>query len=78
MVPARSERLTVEARFGWSAGCSGIGGLVAASRPHAPVGRCECLVLDLSRNLSLRYCSTTCANRNAVAAYRARGRNASA
>jgi len=37
-------------------------------------GRCECLVLDLSRNRSRRYCSTTCANRNAVAAYRARGR----
>jgi predicted RNA-binding Zn ribbon-like protein len=36
--------------------------------------RCECLVLDLSRNRSKRYCDTTCANRNAVAAYRARGR----
>jgi predicted RNA-binding Zn ribbon-like protein len=36
--------------------------------------RCECLVLDLSRNRSRRYCSTTCANRNAVAAYRARNR----
>lgn len=34
--------------------------------------RCEGLVLDLSRNRSRRYCSTTCANRNAVAAYRAR------
>ena len=34
--------------------------------------RCECLVLDLSRNRSRRYCDTTCANRNAVAAYRAR------
>jgi predicted RNA-binding Zn ribbon-like protein len=38
--------------------------------------RCEGLVLDLSRNRSRRYCSTTCANRNAVAAYRARGRQA--
>src|SRR4051812_29004264 len=37
--------------------------------------RCEGLVLDLSRNRSRRYCSTTCANRNAVAAYRARGRS---
>jgi predicted RNA-binding Zn ribbon-like protein len=36
--------------------------------------RCQGLVLDLSRNRSRRYCSTTCANRNAVAAYRARGR----
>jgi predicted RNA-binding Zn ribbon-like protein len=36
--------------------------------------RCEGLVLDLSRNRSRRYCSTTCANRNAVAAYRARTR----
>jgi predicted RNA-binding Zn ribbon-like protein len=36
--------------------------------------RCEGLVLDLSRNRSRRFCSTTCANRNAVAAYRARGR----
>ncbi|WP_158843860.1 CGNR zinc finger domain-containing protein [Saccharothrix deserti] len=33
---------------------------------------CEGLVLDLSRNRSRRYCSTTCGNRNAVAAYRAR------
>ena len=39
--------------------------------------RCEGLVLDLSRNRSRRYCSTTCANRNAVAAYRARGRSRS-
>ena len=35
-------------------------------------GDCEALALDLSRNRSKRYCSTTCANRNAVAAYRAR------
>ncbi len=33
---------------------------------------CEGVVLDLSRNRSRRYCSTACANRNAVAAYRAR------
>lgn len=33
---------------------------------------CEAIALDLSRNRSKRYCSTTCANRNAVAAYRAR------
>jgi predicted RNA-binding Zn ribbon-like protein len=33
---------------------------------------CEALALDLSRNRSKRYCSTTCTNRNAVAAYRAR------
>ena len=37
--------------------------------------RCDGLVLDLSRNRSRRFCSTTCANRNAVAAYRARGRS---
>jgi predicted RNA-binding Zn ribbon-like protein len=36
--------------------------------------RCESLVLDLSRNRSRRFCSTACANRNAVAAYRARAR----
>jgi predicted RNA-binding Zn ribbon-like protein len=35
---------------------------------------CEGLVLDLSRNRSRRFCSTRCANRNAVAAYRARSR----
>ena len=35
---------------------------------------CGGLVLDLSRNRSRRFCSTTCANRNAVAAYRARRR----
>lgn len=33
---------------------------------------CEDIVLDLSRNRSRRYCSTTCGNREAVAAYRAR------
>ncbi len=33
---------------------------------------CDALVLDLSRNRSRRFCSTTCGNRNAVAAYRAR------
>jgi predicted RNA-binding Zn ribbon-like protein len=33
---------------------------------------CGGLVLDLSRNRSRRFCSTTCGNRNAVAAYRAR------
>ena len=37
--------------------------------------RCGGLVLDLSRNRSRRFCSTTCANRNAVAAYRARSRH---
>ncbi|MFC6092529.1 CGNR zinc finger domain-containing protein [Saccharothrix lopnurensis] len=35
---------------------------------------CDGLVLDLSRNRSRRYCSTTCGNRIAVAAYRARRR----
>jgi len=33
---------------------------------------CRGLALDLSRNRSRRFCSTTCANRHAVAAYRAR------
>lgn len=33
---------------------------------------CQAIALDLSRNRSKRYCSTACANRNAVAAYRAR------
>lgn len=33
---------------------------------------CEALVLDLSRNRSRRFCSTTCGNREAVAAYRSR------
>ena len=35
---------------------------------------CDDLVLDLSRNRRKRFCSTTCANRNAVAAYRSRRR----
>jgi predicted RNA-binding Zn ribbon-like protein len=35
---------------------------------------CEGLVVDLSRNRSRRFCSTTCGNRAAVAAYRARHR----
>lgn len=33
---------------------------------------CEGVVVDLSRNRSKRYCSATCTNRNAVAAYRER------
>lgn len=33
---------------------------------------CQGIVLDLSRNRSRRFCSTTCTNRAAVAAYRAR------
>ncbi|KRA37483.1 MULTISPECIES: CGNR zinc finger domain-containing protein [unclassified Nocardioides] len=33
---------------------------------------CDGVVLDLSRNRSKRFCSVTCGNRNAVAAYRAR------
>ena len=33
---------------------------------------CDGLVLDLSRNRCRRYCSATCGNRIAVAAYRAR------
>ena len=37
---------------------------------------CEGLVLDLSRNRSRRFCSVRCSNRNAAAAYRARGRSA--
>jgi predicted RNA-binding Zn ribbon-like protein len=36
---------------------------------------CEAMVLDLSRNRSRRFCSTTCGNRAAVAAYRARQAN---
>jgi predicted RNA-binding Zn ribbon-like protein len=35
---------------------------------------CNGVVLDLSRNRSRRFCSTTCTNRAAVAAYRARRR----
>ena len=35
---------------------------------------CGGVVLDLSRNRSRRFCSTTCTNRAAVAAYRARRR----
>ena len=46
--------------------------LSVCADPH-----CEGLVLDLSRNRSRRFCSTTCTNRHAVAAYRARGRAAS-
>lgn len=37
---------------------------------------CAGVVLDLSRNRSRRYCSATCGNREAVAAYRARQREA--
>lgn len=36
---------------------------------------CEGVVLDLSKNRSRRYCSVTCGNRAAVAAYRARQRD---
>jgi predicted RNA-binding Zn ribbon-like protein len=33
---------------------------------------CGGVVVDLSRNRSKRFCSVSCGNRNAVAAYRAR------
>jgi predicted RNA-binding Zn ribbon-like protein len=50
---------------------------VIRSDEMSRLGRCadpDCggVVLDLSRNRSKRFCSTTCGNRNAVAAYRAR------
>ncbi len=50
---------------------------VIRSEDHSRLGicaddDCEGIVLDLSRNRSRRFCSTTCGNRNAVAAYRAR------
>lgn len=35
---------------------------------------CRGVVVDLSRNRSKRFCSTTCGNRNAVSAFRARRR----
>ncbi|MEJ7833005.1 MAG: CGNR zinc finger domain-containing protein [Nocardioides sp.] len=38
---------------------------------------CDGIVLDLSRNRSRRFCSSSCGNRNAVAAYRARRSEAS-
>jgi predicted RNA-binding Zn ribbon-like protein len=34
--------------------------------------RCDGIVVDLSRNRSKKFCSTTCANRNAVSAFRSR------
>ncbi len=39
---------------------------------HCADEECPGVVLDLSRNRSRRFCSTSCGNRNAVAAYRAR------
>jgi predicted RNA-binding Zn ribbon-like protein len=36
---------------------------------------CESVLVDLSRNRSRRYCDTQCANRQHVAAYRARARS---
>lgn len=36
--------------------------------------QCDDVLVDVSRNRSRRYCSTTCGNREAVAAYRARQR----
>ena len=45
--------------------------MLAARRLRRPRLRRR-LVLDLSRNRSRRFCSTTCTNRAAVAAYRAR------
>ncbi len=38
---------------------------------------CDGVVVDLSRNRSRRYCSASCTNRAAVAAYRERQRRAS-
>nr|BFE71364.1 CGNR zinc finger domain-containing protein [Actinoplanes digitatis] len=50
-------------------------------RDVPPVGlrcseNCDGIVLDLTRNRSRRFCGTACANRVAVAAYRARARAA--
>ncbi len=42
------------------------------SRLQICAADCDGIVLDLSRNRSRRFCSTTCGNRTAVAAYRAR------
>ncbi len=39
---------------------------------HCAMEDCEGIVFDLSRNRSRKYCSTTCTNRAAVQAYRAR------
>lgn len=39
-------------------------------------GGCEDVLVDLSKNRSRRFCSTSCANRTNVAAYRARRRPA--
>jgi predicted RNA-binding Zn ribbon-like protein len=36
---------------------------------------CTSVLVDLSRNRSRRYCDTRCANRQHVAAYRARSRD---
>ena len=36
--------------------------------------RCDGIVVDLSRNRSKKFCSTTCGNRNAVNAFRSRRR----
>jgi predicted RNA-binding Zn ribbon-like protein len=41
---------------------------------QCPDESCQRIVLDLSRNRSKIYCSTTCGNRAAAAAYRARQR----
>ena len=64
-----AERLVVEAAMAMVD--------VIRSEDHSRLGICaddDCdgIVLDLSRNRSRRFCSTTCGNRNAVAAYRKR------
>lgn len=41
--------------------------LAACAQPD-----CDCVLIDLSKNRSKRFCSTTCGNRANVAAYRAR------
>lgn len=45
------------------------------ARCHDP--HCDGVVLDLSRNRSRRFCSTSCGNRVAAVAYRARQRSSS-
>jgi predicted RNA-binding Zn ribbon-like protein len=62
---------------GWAAGCATGLAVVLGSELHDRLGvctapRCDRVYVDISRNGTRRYCSTSCQNRVKTAAFRAR------
>jgi predicted RNA-binding Zn ribbon-like protein len=63
---------------GWAAGCATGLAIVLGTEDRGRLGvctapRCDRVYVDISRNGTRRFCSTTCQNRVKTAAFRARG-----